>query len=46
MPKTIYLDTISLTLSFETDELVTDLKKLEEKYNMFDFSNLKNYPDL
>ena len=38
--------TDSIVLSFETDNLVTDLKKLQGKFSMFDFGNLKNHGDL
>ena len=44
--KSQYMDTDSLGISFETDDLVPDLKKLQVKYGMFDFSNIQNHPEL
>ena len=44
--KKYYMDTDSLVMSFETDDLVLNLKKLHGKQDMFDFSNLENHPGL
>ena len=44
--KNHYMDTDSLVMSFETDDLVLNLKKLHGKQDMFDFSNLENLPGL
>ena len=38
------MDTKSLVISLETDDLVSDVALLQEKYEMFDFTNLvKNF---
>ena len=37
-----HMDTDSLVISFDTDDLVTDLKNFQDKYDMSDFRNLRN----
>ena len=44
--KKLYTDSDSLLLSFEKQDLVTDLRNLQLKYNMFDFSILENKLEL
>ena len=38
--------TDSFVLSFETDNIVTDLWNLHDSFDAFDFSNLKKHPDI
>ena len=41
-----YIETNSIVMSFETDDLVTDLKAISRKIRYVQFSNLKNNPDI